>query len=360
MKVMTVVGARPQFIKAAPVSRAFDRAGIDEILIHTGQHYDALMSDVFFDKLGLRPPAHNLNVGSGTHGVQTGKMLEKIDPILLQEKPDVVLLYGDTNSTLAGAIAAAKLKIPIAHVEAGLRSFNRGMPEEINRLLTDHVSRWLFTPTRHADENLAREGITKGVHRVGDVMYDCCLLFRQSVGDLAMKVLQQFGLESQKFYLATVHRAENTDAPGRLSAIVDAFSKIAEDGATIVWPVHPRIRTVLGKLTLSPAIKLTEPLPYFEIQALLMHALAVLTDSGGLQKESAFHAVPCITLRDETEWQELVEAGLNQIVGAKRDAIVAAVKAVGERKISLPPDLYGTGNAALKLVEILGREVRNG
>jgi UDP-GlcNAc3NAcA epimerase len=359
MKVMTVVGARPQFIKAAPVSRAFDQAGIEEILVHTGQHYDATMSDVFFEKLGLRPPAHNLNVGSGSHGVQTGKMLEKLDPILEKVKPEVVLLFGDTNSTLAGAIAAAKFKIPIAHVEAGLRSFNRGMPEEINRLLTDHVSRWLFTPTHRADENLSREGITRGVHRVGDVMYDCCLLFRQIFGDLGTKVLQQFGLESQKYYLATVHRAENTDAPDRLSAIVEAFTVLADGGATVVWPVHPRTRSVLGSLTLSPSIKLIEPLPYFEVQALLMNAKAALTDSGGLQKEAAFHKVPCVTLRDETEWQELVEAGLNQLVGAKRDAILAGVRAANESKCTIPPDLYGTGNAALQIVDILVKEGRN-
>lgn len=343
--IATVLGARPQFIKAAPVSVALKHACIDERLIHTGQHYDAAMSDVFFQTLGLAEPSVHLGIGSAPHGAQTGRMLEAVERVLLDWHPDVVLVYGDTNSTLAGALAAAKLHIPVAHVEAGLRSFNSRMPEEINRVLTDHVATALFAPTDAAMANLQWEGITNGVVRTGDVMLDAVRQFRSECAEAAEKVLETYHLEPRGFALLTVHRAENTDDPTRWSGILEASSRLTAAGMHILWPVHPRIRDQVRAIDNS-RLHITPPLPYFETQALLMHAALVLTDSGGLQKEAAFHTVPCVTLRDETEWVELVEAGVNHLAGADPDRIESFARTASWPPAGIPPELYGDGHAA--------------
>lgn len=341
MKIVTVVGARPQFIKSGPVSRALDRAGIGEILIHTGQHYDLNMSDIFFEALGLRSPAHHMGLGSGTHGKMTGEMLASIEKVLIDEPADGMLVYGDTNSTLAGALAAAKLHVPVFHVEAGLRSFNRRMPEEINRVLTDHVSSLLFCPTPVAVEHLRSEGVTAGVHMVGDVMKDGIDYWQSQ----STAVASDQSRESQSYYLATVHRQENVDSPDRLAAILAAFSRL---DLPVVLPLHPRTKNKLqetGELSrLSSNIEIIEPVGYGDMLELLASAKAMLTDSGGVQKEAYMLGVPCITLRDETEWVETVDAGWNTLVGADTDAIVAAV----QREVTeLPhPDLYGDGHAS--------------
>ncbi len=317
MKILSVVGARPQFIKAAPVSRALRRAH-REILVHTGQHYDFQLSQVFFQGLQLPEPDHNLDVGSGSHAAQTARMLTGIERIALDELPDFVLIYGDTNSTLAGALAAAKLNIPVAHVEAGLRSFNRAMPEEINRVVADHLSARLFCPTHAAVENLRREGLTSGVHLVGDVMFDVARAATPAARD-NVAVLERFGVQPRTYLLATIHRAGNTDDPAKLSNIVDALTS---SDRPVVLPLHPRTRRclaengLLDRLTASAAVRLSEPLSYLDFLSLLLHAEKVLTDSGGVQKEACFHRVPCITLREETEWVETVAAGWNVLVGA--------------------------------------------
>lgn len=311
-KIFTVVGARPQFIKASPVSRALAAEDLQEVLVHTGQHFDALMSDVFFDELAIPRPAYNLEVNSLGHGAMTGRMLEKLEEAMLAEKPDFVLIYGDTNSTVAGALAAAKLHIPIAHVEAGLRSFNRRMPEEINRVLADHVSTLLFCPTRTAIANLAAEGITRGVHAVGDVMFDTTLAaIERSAG--CSTILEQLTLTPKAYSVATIHRAENTDDPVRLGRVVDWLEQAART-APIIMPVHPRTRKLFAQRGISPAgLTLIDPIGYLDMTRLVHHAAAVFTDSGGLQKEAYFHRVPCVTLRDETEWVETVEAGWNRL-----------------------------------------------
>ena len=356
MKVVAIVGARPQFVKAAVVSRALRAAGIQEILVHTGQHYDDNMSRVFFEELQIPAPDHNLGIGSGSHGAQTGKMLEAIEQVLTQNQPDFVLVYGDTNSTLAGALAAAKLHIPVAHVEAGLRSFNRRMPEEINRVLTDHVSALLFTPTETADKNLHNEGIPRGVHRVGDVMYDAVLFYR----DLAKKnasVLKNLQLQPRQYILATIHRAENTDDPERLREIFSALIELAS-ATPIVLPLHPRTRKILdssGALKNSSAaaknLRLIEPISYLNMLALESEAKTILTDSGGVQKEAFFFRVPCVTLRDETEWVETVEAGWNTIVGMAASKIVTAARRPKEGIQDSHP--FGTGDAGQKIAQIL-------
>ena len=289
--IATVVGARPQFIKAAPVSAALHRAGLAERLIHTGQHYDTAMSEVFFQTLGLPEPAVHLGIGSATHGAQTGRMLEAVERVLLDWRPDLVLVYGDTNSTLAGALAAAKLHIPVAHVEAGLRSFNPHMPEEINRVLTDHVATVLFAPTDAAVANLAREGITSGVVRTGDVMFDAVLRFRSAFAPASAEVVARHGLIPKRYALVTIHRAENTDDPARWNGILEGVRRVGADGLAVVWPVHPRVGERAHAVA-SANICLSPPLSYFDTQSLLMHAKVVITDSGGLQKEAAFHGVP--------------------------------------------------------------------
>lgn len=311
-KIFTVVGARPQFIKAAPVSHALAEAGLDEVLVHTGQHFDALMSDVFFEELDIPKPAHNLEVNSLGHGAMTGRMLEKLEQTMLLERPDMVLIYGDTNSTVAGALAASKLHIPVAHVEAGLRSFNRRMPEEINRVIADHVSALLFCPTQTAVANLAAEGIAKGVHAVGDVMFDTTLAaVKRAEG--RSTIIETHGLASGNYAVATIHRAENTDDPARFARVM-AWLEAAAGDRKVVMPVHPRTRKLMTERGVLPAgIQLIDPIGYLDMARLLSQSAAVFTDSGGLQKEAYFHRVPCVTLRDETEWVETIEAGWNRL-----------------------------------------------
>ncbi len=353
MKVLTVVGARPQFIKAAPVSKALRNAGIEEYIVHTGQHYNYEMSQVFFEEMGIPKPDVNLGVGSGSHGWQTGQMLIRIEEVLLAEKPDWVLVYGDTNSTLAGAVAAVKLHISIAHVEAGLRSFNREMPEEHNRVLTDHCADLLFCPTQTAVDNLAKEGITENIHLVGDTMYDAV---RQSV-EIARRdstILQDLGLRPKGYLLATVHRPYNTDVPENLRNILAAFAEIEEP---VIFPIHPRTRKKISGLNLTNSkFKgrnpiFIDPVGYLDMLILEQNARVILTDSGGVQKEAYWFKVPCITLRSETEWVETVEAGWNVVVGSDHEKIVDAV--ISFKPGDYHPDLYGDGRGAERIVETL-------
>ena len=358
IKLLTIVGARPQFIKAAAVSRVIRNQyanRIDEILVHTGQHYDENMSKVFFDELDIPYPRLNLDISGGSHGVMTGRMLEAIENVLLAEKPDWVLIYGDTNSTLAGALAAAKLHIPIAHVEAGLRSFNMRMPEEVNRIVADRVSSLLFCPTATALGNLANEGITKGAHNIGDVMFDVALHYREKARENS-SALSRLKFQAGHFALATCHRAENTDDPIRLSKIVAALSEIAE-AIPVVLPLHPRTRKLLVENNLMQKFRkvtITDPLPFLDMVALEQAAKVILTDSGGVQKEAFFYGVPCITMRDETEWVETISAEANTLVGASKQLILQAFDAAinaGQRNLDLKP--YGEGNASDKIVQIL-------
>jgi UDP-GlcNAc3NAcA epimerase len=358
MNIITIVGARPQFIKAAPVSAALSSTGaVQERLLHTGQHFDDNMSDIFFRELGVPVPAWNLGLGGGTHGAMTGAQLAAIEQVLIAERPDAVLVYGDTNSTLAGALAAAKLHIPVAHVEAGLRSFNRRMPEEINRVLTDHLSHWLFAPTESAVLNLEREGLaSRQVHRVGDVMYDAALHFAGLARSRALRHPVFAAIRGRPFVLATVHRAENTDTPDRLRLIVDALAALA-GRIDVVWPMHPRTRKVLqqmgARLTMTASMHCVEPLGYLDMIEIEQAAQMIVTDSGGVQKEAFFFGKPCVTLRDETEWVELVEAGWNRLappvsVAALEAAIHAALGSVGA-----PIRPYGEGDAAQRIARTL-------
>ncbi len=348
MKIVTVIGARPQFIKAAPVSREV-RKYAEEIIIHTGQHYDANMSDIFFDELNIPRPDYNLQVGSGTHANQTGEMLMKIEEILLNEKPDYLLVYGDTNSTLAGALAAAKIHVPVVHVEAGLRSFNKKMPEEVNRIMTDHVSDFLFCPTETAIQNLKNENITKNAVNIGDVMYDAVLyntaLARKS------RILNKADLEAKNYDLITVHRAENTDDPVKMTQIFEAFKQINKPK---VWPLHPRTKQKLASYGLKtediPNMRIIDPVGYLDMLQLEMGADKILTDSGGVQKEAYFLNVPCITIREETEWVETLENGANVLAGADTDRII---EAEAKRAATDFPPLFGDGRASEKLAEIL-------
>ena len=362
VRIVTVVGARPQFVKAAAVSRAiaaFNAAQRDvqvqEQIVHTGQHYDPSMSKVFFDELHIPQPAVNLEVGSGTHGAQTGQMLQRIEEVLLAGKPEWMLVYGDTNSTLAGALAAAKLHIPVAHVEAGLRSFNRRMPEEINRIVADCVSTLLLCPTGTSVVNLTREGIGRGVHEVGDVMYDS-VLYNAKLAQKSSKVLTTLGLERREYYLATVHRAENTDDPRRLEGILAALSQLDRP---IILPLHPRTRKTLGAglAGIKSNVRIIDPVPYLDMLMLEQNARLILTDSGGVQKEAYWFGCPCVTLRDETEWVELVQAKCNRLAGADAKAIVQAVNDFEAADAKLPDDrpknLYGDGHAADKVVQLL-------
>lgn len=352
MRVVSIVGARPQFIKAAPVTRAL-REQCQEVLVHTGQHYDREMSDVFFEQLGVPAPDHELGIGSGPHGAQTGAMLAAIESLLGDVKPDVVLVYGDTNTTLAGALAAAKMRIPVAHIEAGLRSFNRAMPEEINRIVVDHVADLLFCPTKTAADNLDAEGIRDGVHVVGDVMMDTLRLFSENES-AGTRVLETFGVEPGGYHLATVHRAANADDPASLSRLIDGFSRVEEP---ILWPVHPRTRARLKDHGLEAAaaravnVRLLDPLPYLETIGLLRSAKTLLTDSGGMQKEAYFFGVPCVTLRDETEWVETVALGWNTLVGTDPDRIAAAAHAAA--RPAERPQVYGDGHAAERIAKLV-------
>jgi UDP-GlcNAc3NAcA epimerase len=359
LKIVTVVGARPQFIKAAAVSRVFLEAGtgvVDEVVVHTGQHFDANMSQVFFDDLDIPKPRYNLDISGGHHGAMTGRMLKAIERVLLEERPDWLLIYGDTNSTLAAALAAAKLHIPIAHVEAGLRSFNRAMPEEINRVMADHVSTLLLCPTEAAVQNLSREGCTTGVHNVGDVMYDAALFYRdRAVANSTIKA--RLGLADRGFALATCHRAENTDDPQRLSSIMDALAQIALE-LPVVLTLHPRTRQCLrthGLDRLLKGLTVVEPLPFLDMIALEQAAGLILTDSGGVQKEAFFYGVPCLTMRDETEWVETVRLGANTLVGASTKRIIQAWQALPTTPEAASAHPYGTGDASQKVLERLLR-----
>lgn len=357
-KILTVVGARPQFIKAATVSRIIReqgaRLGVQEVIVHTGQHYDEAMSQVFFDQLDIPRPAYNLGYGGGRHGEMTGRMLAGIEQILLDERPDLVLVYGDTNSTLAGALAAVKLHIPIAHVEAGLRSFNMAMPEEINRILTDRIANLLFCPTSAAVRNLQAEGMHKGVMQTGDVMFDASLYYRD-VARRDSRILATLGLGEGGYVLATCHRAENTDDPLRLAGIMAGLGTIAEQ-LPVVLPLHPRTRAVLHAQGLDGrlgAVHVTEPVAYLDMVRLEQSATAIVTDSGGVQKEAFFYGVPCITLRDETEWVETVEAGWNTLCGADATRIRLAWGALEQRARQADLQPYGRGDAAELVVQRL-------
>jgi UDP-GlcNAc3NAcA epimerase len=351
MKAVTIVGARPQFIKAAIVSRALARTGsLEEVVIHTGQHHDAVMSEVFFTELGLGRPSHHLGVHGGGHGEMTGRMLERCEMVLQQEAPDVVIVYGDTNSTLAGALAAAKLGLPVAHVEAGLRSFDRSMPEETNRVLVDHLSRMHFAPSAVAVANLAREGISgAGVHCVGDVMFDAA---RHFAGDVPPAAICP-GLTEGAYILATVHRAGTTDDPARLAAVVAALRELARDGE-VVLPLHPRTRARVSASGLSlEGVRVVEPLGYPAMLALTRGARVVLTDSGGLQKEAYWLGRPCVTLRENTEWVELLQTGHNVLAGTDTGTIVSAVRMLASLAPVEPQPVYGDGRAAERIAEIL-------
>lgn len=354
LKIATIVGARPQFIKCAPVSRELRRQAT-EVLVHTGQHYDDAMSEAFFRELEIPAPDYRLDVGSGSHGVQTGKMLAAVEEVLVREQPDGVLIYGDTNSTLAGALAAAKLHIPVAHVEAGLRSFNRAMPEELNRVVADHLACLHFCPTEAAVSNLAAEGIRSRVHLVGDVMYDA-LCFNIRIAEQRSTILARWNLAPKGYLLATVHRAENTDDPARLGAILQAFRSMADAGQMVVFPVHPRTRQRLQALLPSPPrnLLLLEPASYLDMLRLEQQAQAVLTDSGGVQKEACWLQVPCVTLRDQTEWVETVASGWNRLAGADPSVILERL-AEAIQPCLQPAPLGGLAPAAPRMIEILLR-----
>ena len=405
MKICTIIGARPQFIKAAMVSRAVRESDgrVTEVIVHTGQHYDHKMSQSFFDQLDIPEPKYHLDVGSGSHGDQTGRMLSSIEKVLIDEKPDAVLVYGDTNSTIAGSLAAAKLHIPVGHVEGGMRSFNRRMPEEINRVVTDHIAKWHFCSNQNAVDNLRAEGVTEGVHLVGDVMHDAVLLYKDIANEKS-DVLARLGLHgchserrsegtqsknlSSKYALATVHRAENTDDPERLRNIFEALAEISKD-IPVVLPLHPRTRKALddigfshlfchperssegtkskdpmfevegSPLTINPSpltgLLVVDPLPYLDILKLEANASVILTDSGGMQKEAFWFNVPCVTMRDETEWVETVEAGMNKIVGADMNAIHEAVKDYCNSSFVANLDSWGLNNkrASVSIVDFL-------
>jgi UDP-GlcNAc3NAcA epimerase len=351
MRVVTVVGARPQFIKCAVVSRAL-RDNATEVLVHTGQHFDYGMSERFFEELDIPEPSYNLAISGGTHGKMTARMMIALEQVIVDEKPDLVMVYGDTNSTLAAAMVAAKLHVPVAHVEAGLRSFNRKMPEEINRIVTDQVSDLLFCPTQNAVELLAKEGRHRGVHFVGDVMYDSVLYNLQRAREQVSRI------KPGKYALATIHRPENTDHVDRMEGIFRAMSSLDIE---VVLPLHPRTKGILEEHArlrdcLGDNISIVDPLSYLEILVAMADAEVVLTDSGGMQKETYFVGVPCVTLRDETEWPETVDAGVNVIVGADQEMIIsAASKAITTPRSSAPPTEgpFGDGKAGEKITQIL-------
>jgi len=353
MLILTILGARPQFVKAAVVSRAFSKySGVQEKIVHTGQHHDANMSEVFFEEMEIPKPSFHLGIHGGGHGAMTGRMLEKLEEVFQTEKPDLILVYGDTNSTLAGALAACKLHIPVAHVEAGLRSFNMRMPEEVNRILTDRVSKWLFCPTATAVDNLKKEGYPfDGMQVVlsGDVMQDAALYYASRSAqrsDILTRV------PAPGFVLCTIHRAENTDDLSRLRNITQAIGEINRE-VPVVCPLHPRTRKIAGDNGIDLPFTVIDPVGYFDMLELLKQCSAVMTDSGGLQKEAYFFAKPCITLRDETEWIELVQGGYNILAGTDTRQILEAFSSLSERKPDYSTRLYGDGDAAGAIVQQL-------
>lgn len=355
-KILTVIGARPQFIKASVVSAAIQQQSkLHEIIIHTGQHFDENMSKIFFDELAIPKPNYQLNINGSTHGAMTGRMLEEIEKVCLSEIPDYLMVYGDTNSTLAGALAAAKLHIPVVHIEAGLRSFNMQMPEEINRILTDQVSEILFCPTETAIQNLKLEGFDKKpvqIYNVGDVMQDSSLFFANK----AIKGELLRDIPANNFILATLHRAENTDNIERLTSIVEALNYIHGNILPIVLPLHPRTRKVIQNLGLNLKVHLLEPVGYLDMIWLLKHCNLVLSDSGGVQKEAFFFKKPCVTMRDQTEWVELIEHGVNVLAGANTENIVEMVQNMLNKEISDPYQLYGGGEASNRIATILSEK----
>jgi UDP-GlcNAc3NAcA epimerase len=361
-KIVTIVGARPQFIKAAVISRAIDEQNsrgdspaLKEVLVHTGQHHDENMSDVFFREMHIPAPAYNLGVAGGTHGAMTGRMLEKIEEVLLAEKPDAVLVYGDTNSTLAGALSAVKLHIPVGHVEAGLRSLNMRMPEEINRIIADRISRWLFCPTETAVRNLRSEGLPPAsILHTGDVMYDA-VLFYGAIASPSPMVRRLLDELPNGFSVCTMHRAENTDQPEQLRDVLAALDEIATEIA-VVLPVHPRTRKQLGAFGISwRHLRVIEPVSYFDMICLLRGCKAVLTDSGGLQKEAFFFGKPCLTLRNETEWVELVDSGVNILGGVHKESILRGWETLKSQKFDFSARPYGNGRAGQAVVSVLKR-----
>jgi UDP-N-acetylglucosamine 2-epimerase len=349
MKIVSVVGARPQFVKAAVLSRAL-RERFDEVLVHTGQHYDDLLSDVFFRELGLPAPDVNLGVGSASHAVQTARMLEGLEAVFEREQPGLVLVYGDTNSTLAGALAASKLGLPVAHVEAGFRSYERDLPEETNRVVADHVSTYLFCATARAVDCLRREGIEHGVHEVGDLMYDSMLTALPRAESVEAEVLQRHGVERGAYYLATVHRAASTDDAATLRALFEAFGRLQ---APVVLPLHPRTRAATAKSGVEAAanVRICEPVGYIEMLALERNARAILTDSGGVRREAYFLSIPCVTLRTESEWPETLAGGWDVLAGCDVDLILKAARR--PRPETPPAPIFGDGHAARRIVEIL-------
>ena len=347
LRLVTVVGARPEFIQVGTIARAIEAdyapsGAIEHVLVHTGQHYDREMSQSFFDQLELPRPSHHLGVGSGSQGEQTGEMLNRLDPLLRELAPDVVVVFGDTNSTLAGALAASKLHVTLAHIESGLRSFNLAMPEEINRRVADHVADVLFCPSRTAVANLAAEGVTKGVHLTGDVMYEA-MLHTLSLGPDESHTLTQFGLTAGEYIVATTHRAENTDDPERLSQILLGISDVAQQGIEVIFPVHPRTRSRMEPRLLHAGVRLVEPLGHRETITLVKNAALVMTDSGGLQKETYWLNTPCLTMRDETEWVETVDEGWNVLTGADRRRIVRGASKMMSGLLPPRQPLYGEG-----------------
>ena len=351
-KIITIVGARPQFVKAATLSRQFSLLGVDEKIIHTGQHYDANMSDVFFEEMEIPKPTYNLDIHGVGHGAMTGRMLEGIEEILLNELPDGVLVYGDTNSTLAGALAASKLHIPVVHVEAGLRSFNMQMPEEINRILTDRISDLLLCPTDTAIHNLQREGFNNFNTKIvknGDVMQDAAIFYAAKAEEKS-NVLKSINLS--RYILATIHRQENTDSPENLQNIIVGLNEINRQTPVVV-PIHPRTRNILAQLNIVPAFKLIDPVGYFDIIVLLKNCEMVITDSGGVQKEAFFFGKHCITMREQTEWVELVENGFNTLTGSDAEKIVTAYEQTKQKKSDFSINLYGKGQAA----EVAAKEI---
>lgn len=353
IKIVTVLGARPQFIKAAALSRVFrTNPFFDESIIHTGQHYDANMSDIFFQEMSIPRPDFFLQVNSQRHGEMTAKMLEGVEKILMEQKPDVVIVYGDTNSTLAGALAASKLHIPIAHVEAGLRSFNRKMPEEVNRVITDHLSQWLFCPTDAGAANLRREGIAETkIHKVGDIMFDTMRYYQSTLNEKD-SIVDKLNLGSNEFVLVTIHRAENTNDKGKLDKIMEQLSSIAKE-TTVVFPLHPRTKKLLENNSLVESLKIIEPVGYLDMLMLQKHCRLIITDSGGVQKEAFFNHKFCITVREETEWVELVENGYNFLANPIEKSTELAKKLWTEPFADKGFNPYGDGHTAEKIASVL-------